>query len=72
FICNHYQEAAESICVLTSELTALRDTLKLRDDDFPCFIAEERKYLLSLKQLPAQDVLKVRYVQVLDDVESRR
>ncbi|KAI5994436.1 hypothetical protein EDD15DRAFT_2387767 [Pisolithus albus] len=60
FIRNHYREVMESAA------------LNITDDDFPRFIAEERSYLSSLKEPPAQDVQRVRYVQVLDDLEEKR
>ncbi|KAI6029697.1 hypothetical protein BKA83DRAFT_4462130 [Pisolithus microcarpus] len=60
FIRNHYREAMDSAA------------LNLSDEDFPRFIAEERSYLNSLKQQPVQDTQKVRYVQVLDDLEEKR
>ena len=57
---------------LSSELTILKTTLNLSDDDFPRFIIEERAYLDSLKQPPARDVLQIRYVQVLGDLEEKK
>ena len=57
---------------LSSELTILKTTLNLSDDDFPRFIIEERAYLDSLKQPPARDVLQIQYVQVLGDLEEKK
>ena len=72
FIRNHYQEAMTTIRELSSELAILKTTLDLSDDDFPRFVAEERAYLSSLKQPPARDVLQIRYVQVLGDLEEKK
>ncbi|KAG6373647.1 hypothetical protein JVT61DRAFT_6310 [Boletus reticuloceps] len=57
---------------LTAELTLLKDKLHLSDDDFPRFLAEERSYLLSVKCVPPQDGVKIRYVQSLDELVARK
>ncbi|KAI6130600.1 hypothetical protein EV401DRAFT_2066179 [Pisolithus croceorrhizus] len=72
FIWNHYREATYAIRHLESELAVLKTALNLTDEDFPRFLAEERVYLTSLKQPPFQDAQRIRYVQVLDDLEERR
>ncbi|KAN0087911.1 hypothetical protein V8E55_006532 [Tylopilus felleus] len=63
FIRNHYHEAMASVHKLTGELEVLKDQLGLTDADFPHFVAEERAYLVSLKQPPPLDVTKTQYVQ---------
>ncbi|KAI6017232.1 hypothetical protein BKA83DRAFT_4059157, partial [Pisolithus microcarpus] len=72
FIWNHYQEVMESVHRLSSELSFLKAALNITDDDFPWFIAEEHLYLSSLKESLAQDIQKVHYVQVLDDLKEKR
>ena len=72
FIRNHYREAVDSVRRLGTELTILKTALNLTDDDFPWFIAEERTYLNSLKHPPPQDMVRICYVQVLDDLEEKR
>ena len=72
FIRNHYREATETIHQLGNELAILKAALNLSDDDFPRFLTEERAYLSSLKQPPPQDVLRMQYVQVLDDLEEKK
>jgi hypothetical protein len=57
---------------LTSELALLKDELYLTDDDFPQFLVEERSYLTSLKQLPQEEAIKLRYVQALEDLEEKK
>ncbi|KIK21693.1 hypothetical protein PISMIDRAFT_103621 [Pisolithus microcarpus 441] len=71
FIQNHYREAMESVRRLSSELSFLKAALNITDDDFPRFIAKECSYLSSLKELLAQDIQKVHYVQVLDDLKEK-
>ena len=46
--------------------------LQLTDDDFTGFLNDEREYLISLKQPPLQDQLRVRYVEVLNELEEGR
>ena len=72
FIRNHYREASESVHILTDELVILKATLKLTDADFQCFLVEERTYLTSLKQPLPNDQLKIRYVQILDELEEHK
>jgi len=72
FIHNHYREVMETIRQLGNELAILKATLNLSDDDFPWFLTEERAYLSLLKQPPPQDVLRMQYVQVLDDLEEKK
>jgi len=72
FIHNHYREATETIRQLGNELAILKAALNLSDDDFPRFLTEERAYLSLLKQPLPQDVLRMRYVQVLDDLEEKK
>ncbi|KAI9573738.1 hypothetical protein HD554DRAFT_2012577, partial [Boletus coccyginus] len=71
FIWNHYKEAMELVCTLSTELVILKTKLNLTDNNFLCFLAEECAYLLFLKQLPQQDETKICYVQVLDDLEKK-
>jgi hypothetical protein len=61
FIWNHYKEAKELVCTLSMELSVLKPKLNLTDDDFLRFLTEEHAYLLSLKQLPEQHEMKIRY-----------
>ena len=46
--------------------------LKLTDEDFQRFLTEERTYLTSLKQPSLDEQLKIRYVQILDELEERK
>ncbi|KAF8452138.1 hypothetical protein L210DRAFT_3384131 [Boletus edulis BED1] len=68
FICNHFRQAMALVHKLMAKLTLLKDRLHLSDDDFPRFLAEERSYLLSVKRVPPQDGVKIRYVQSLDEL----
>ena len=46
--------------------------LCLTDEDFYCFVTEERAYLHSIRQPPLRDQLSIRYIQVLDELEERK
>ena len=72
FIQSHYWEVTELVHTLTVELTIVKDALDLADNDFLWFIIEEWVYLTSLKQHPQQDLLKVQYVQVLDELGEQK
>lgn len=56
---------------LSSKLHTLKDTLHLTDKDFPYFIEEEYAYLRSGNQPPLQDVMKIHYIQVLDELHEK-
>jgi len=72
FIRNHYKEATQTVHTLSGDLTLLKTVLCLTDEDFYCFVAEERAYLHSIRQPPLRDQLSIRYVQVLDELEERK
>lgn len=69
---NHYKEAKALVRTLSSELAVLKAKLSLTDDDFLSFLADEHAYLVSLKRPPERDEIKIRYVQVIDELEERR
>ncbi|OAX32642.1 hypothetical protein K503DRAFT_852090 [Rhizopogon vinicolor AM-OR11-026] len=70
FLYNHYREAIHVIRTLQTELSIIKGELHLDDRDFMKFYDEEKLYLDSLKQPPIRDRLCIRYVEVLDDLES--
>ncbi|KAG1900180.1 uncharacterized protein F5891DRAFT_1128625 [Suillus fuscotomentosus] len=72
FLWNHYREALKAVHNLTTELTAIKHELRLTDDDFVRFLDEEQKYLDDLKQPPAEDRIRIRYVETLDELAERR
>ncbi|KAG1839897.1 hypothetical protein DFJ58DRAFT_667467, partial [Suillus subalutaceus] len=58
--------------MLTAELLAVKQALNLTDADFIRFHADERSYLESPKELPLQECLQIRYVQVLNELAEQR
>ena len=62
----------ESVHRLSGELTVIKTALNLTDADFPQFLAKERSYFDTLRHPPPQEILKIRYVHVLDDLEEKR
>lgn len=72
FLWNHYQEALNSVQMLTAELEAITCELGLSDGDFPEFFAQERTYLDTLKHPPPWDQLCIRYVEVFDELTEWR
>ena len=72
YIYNHYREALTAAKTLKEELGDLRSQLNLTDEDFQRFHAEERAYLELSKQPPIRDQLCIKYVQVLDELETRK
>lgn len=72
FLFNHYQEAVHGIWTLQAKLSIIKRELNLDDTDFVKFYNEEKLYLDRLKEPPIQDCLCIRYVEVLDDLESCR
>jgi hypothetical protein len=72
FLRSHYQEALTLIHELSIEVSAVKQALNLTDADFAQFHTDKRSYLESLKEQPLNDRLKIRYVQVLDDLAEQR
>ncbi|KAG1811934.1 hypothetical protein EV424DRAFT_1300121, partial [Suillus variegatus] len=62
---------ADKYTALT-KLSIIKRELNLDDTDFVKFYNEEKLYLDRLKEPPIQDCLCIRYVEVLDDLESCR
>ena len=61
-----------AVRTLSIELAAVKVTLQLTDNNFVHFHSEEQMYLMSLKEPPAQDQLKIHYVDVLEELEEHR
>ncbi|KAG6377656.1 hypothetical protein JVT61DRAFT_14421 [Boletus reticuloceps] len=72
YIWNHYKEATETICTLSSELAILKPTLRLSDKDFLHFLSDKFTYLNSVQQPPQHEEVSIQYVQVLDELEEQR
>ncbi|KAG1764331.1 hypothetical protein EDD22DRAFT_979071 [Suillus occidentalis] len=72
FLFNHYREAIHVIQTLQAELSVIKRELDLDDTDFVKFYNEEKLYLDRLKEPPIRDRLCIRYVEVLDDLDSCR
>ena len=72
YIYNHYWEVLTAVKTLKEELRDLRSQLNLTDEDFQRFHTEEHAYLELSKQPPIQDQLCIKYVQVLDELETRK
>ena len=72
YIYNHYQEVLTAMKTLKEELRDLRSQLNLTDEDFQRFHTEEHAYLELSKQPPIQDQLCIKYVQVLDELETHK
>ena len=70
YIYNHYREVLTAVKTLKEELGNLGSQLNLMDEDFQWFHAEERAYLELSKQPPIRDQLCIKYVQVLDSLET--
>ncbi|KAH7904674.1 hypothetical protein BJ138DRAFT_884863 [Hygrophoropsis aurantiaca] len=68
FLRNHYREALTAVRTLEAELAIVKSTYNLSDDDFLRFFNEEKVYLDSLQHPPVDDRLKIRYVEVLDEL----
>ena len=65
FLRNHYLEALKAKSALESELAAIKAELNVTDEDLIRNFAKEVKYLDDLKQVPINDMLKIKYVQAL-------
>ncbi|KAF8545568.1 hypothetical protein OG21DRAFT_1479759 [Imleria badia] len=53
---------------LVAELSVIQHELHLTDDDFPRFHEAEKRYFAELKELPHEERLKIRYVEMLDEL----
>jgi len=72
FLWNHYRDALGLIGSLETELSIVKEQLKITDDDLARFFSEEVKYLNALKAAPMTEALKIQYIQALNELSRKR
>ncbi|KAG6370043.1 hypothetical protein JVT61DRAFT_12564 [Boletus reticuloceps] len=68
FLRNHYREALKAVQTLEAELSVIKNELNLTDDDFRQFYEAEKRYFAELKEPPHEEYLKIRYVEMLNEL----
>ncbi|KAG6370016.1 hypothetical protein JVT61DRAFT_12534 [Boletus reticuloceps] len=68
FLRNHYREALKAVQTLEAELLVIKNELNLTDDDFRQFHEAEKRYFAELKEPPHEEYLKIRYVEMLNEL----
>ncbi|KAG1748442.1 uncharacterized protein EDB91DRAFT_1235729 [Suillus paluster] len=70
FLLNNYRQAIGIIKKYEDKVSRLISSLNICEDDFKCWIEEEKNFLMDLKDEPVEHVLVCSYVQVLMDLQS--
>jgi hypothetical protein len=68
FLCNHYDDALNTISQMKTELNAIKGELGITDDEFEQYLKDERKYLQELTEPSTETTLKIQYIRALRDL----
>ena len=69
FYFNHYRAALDDIKVLEAELSKVQEELALTPADFQQYLEDEKWYLNNLKKPCPTVSRKIKYIQVLMDLD---
>jgi hypothetical protein len=68
FLRNHYHKALKAVRTLEAELMVIQNELDLTNDNFQRFHEAKKRYFAELKDPPCEERLKIRYVEMLDEL----